>query len=646
MSRQRISARTFRTGLILGSLTAMIAFAVMSIVHLGALEGQIRQAARMSTTDAWAIYQARLELQHFQLALLKHVGGGDLDRATLDLRLDILFSRVDVMKTGEDRERYLSVLHLHAGGEGSRTTATQVDRIIRQLEDALGTTEAILRTHPDLPAAPEAAERIFAVLAPQAESLTDLAAQATKWFNDASSQLISEVSVRQSREALALIGLLITAALAASALAVESHVARRAEREARAASERFREFAGAASDWLWETDQAGRLVWCSDRLVELLKCLYEGPATTARHWLEEPAWQPWREALASGMAFRDVTCRTMRLDGGEAVLRLAGTPSFDTTGQFLGFRGVGSDITESHLSHARIRFLADHDPLTALPNRRVALERLARCIDGSRKLAWLVVDLDGFKNINDSYGHGTADRLLVEASHRLVQCVGDSALVARLGGDEFSILLQDSCATAQGVQSMAWKVLGELARPYRVGDMVVMATASLGIALSPDDGRDCDAIVKAADVALYEAKKLGHATHQRFQPWMSDRLARRHQIDAALRRALEQQILQLHYQPQIDLKSDHVTGFEALLRWTDPELGPVSPAEFIPIAEETGLIVPLGRWTVQRACADAATWRGEIADATIGINLSPAQFADPELENEIAAALARSGLPR
>jgi diguanylate cyclase (GGDEF)-like protein len=645
MSRLAISARSLRIGVILSSLTAMIAFGVMSIVHLDTLERQIRQAARMSTTDAWAIYQTRLEIQRFELALFRHMSGSDPDRASLDLRFDLLFSRLEVMKTGEDRERYLSALHLQPGDPDANSVMAQVNALLTNMENALLEVDAILMAHPDLPSVPEAADRILVLLNPLSESLSDLAAQATKWFNDASTKLIDEVTQREGTEALVLVGLVLAALVAASALAMESLVARRAERDARAASGRFRDFADAASDWLWETDAEGQLVWCSERFRGQLDQLGVPPACASTSVRTDEVWRPWRATLEKRLAFKDVICRGRRLDGTEAVLRIAGTPSLDACGNFLGFRGVGSDISEAYLSHARIRFLANHDPLTALPNRRMAHDGLTRAAAHSDHFAWLAVDLDNFKNVNDSHGHEVADRVLVEASRRLVQCVGDAAAVARLGGDEFSVLLEGQGGTAERADAKAREIIRALSRPYRIGDVLVVASASVGLAAAPEDGRDVASILKAADVAIYEAKKLGYASLQRFKPWMSERLARRHAIGVALRRALLEGGLYLYYQPQIDLCSGRVVGFEALLRWVHPELGPIDPSEFIPVAEETGLIVELGHWTIQRACRDASAWTGDIAAATVGINLSPAQFSDPDLESKITAAMARSGLP-
>lgn len=309
-----------------------------------------------------------------------------------------------------------------------------------------------------------------------------------------------------------------------------------------------------------------------------------------------------------------------------------------------GWLATLEDVTAQRKVEARIAYMAHHDALTGLANRTLFHARLAEAIargERSAHCAVLYLDLDHFKAVNDTLGHPVGDALLCEVTQRLLREVRKVDTVARLGGDEFAIVL-DNCAVPEDVTNLAKRLIDAIAEPYVFdGDEVVIGT-SIGIALVPSDGKDPDAVLKAADLALYRSKSEGRGRFCFFEPAMNERMQARRTMELDLRRAISEGEFRMHYQPIINVASRTVSGFEALVRWYHRDRGMVSPADFIPLAEETGLIVPLGRWVMQQACADAATWPGALR---VAVNLSPLQLNSRSLLEDIAAALASTGLP-
>ena len=296
----------------------------------------------------------------------------------------------------------------------------------------------------------------------------------------------------------------------------------------------------------------------------------------------------------------------------------------------------------------RIEYLASHDSLTKLPNRDMFNELLRHAIEGAsrhqRSLALLFIDLDKFKVINDSLGHDAGDMLLLEVANRLRSVLRASDVVARLGGDEFVVLLEET-AERNDVERIAGLLLSALGRPTQLSGHECHATASIGIAMYPSDGLDAQTLTKNADMAMYLAKEDGKNAFRFFSKEIKAQSIERLTLESALRRALEREQFSLHYQPKIDMTSGQITGVEALLRWAHPELGLVSPAQFIPLAEETGLIVPIGRWVLKEACAQNTAWqRHGLRPVTIAVNLSPRQFADGQLLHDVDEALLASGM--
>jgi diguanylate cyclase (GGDEF)-like protein len=299
------------------------------------------------------------------------------------------------------------------------------------------------------------------------------------------------------------------------------------------------------------------------------------------------------------------------------------------------------DITEQRRSEAKIAHMAQHDTLTGLPNRALLNERLQQALARRGDIvATHILDLDRFKNVNDTLGHPVGDKLLQMVAGRLRSLVREADTIARMGGDEFAIV-QPGLAQIADATSLAQRVIAALCEPFDIeGHRVVIGT-SVGVAMGPSDGEKPDELVRNADLALYRAKSDGRGTFRFFEPDMDAQMQARRVLEQDLRKALAGGEFELHYQPVVDLGSDLISGCEALIRWKHPERGMVSPGAFIPLAEEIGLIIPLGEWVIRQACMTAAQWPG---DLKIAVNLSPAQFRSVGLLQVIVGALASSGL--
>ena len=307
-----------------------------------------------------------------------------------------------------------------------------------------------------------------------------------------------------------------------------------------------------------------------------------------------------------------------------------------------------SDISERKANEERIRFLAEHDHLTGLPNRRMLEARAHRVIASKRRhdgrLALMVIDLDRFKNVNDSCGHPVGDRLLIEVAHRLAACVRDTDTVVRLGGDEFVVLLED-VDDAGAVAVVAGKIRSALNEAIVVEDKTLHTPPSIGIAMYPDDGEDIATLLKHADTALYQVKAAGRNAWLFYTGEMNTAVLERLKMESELRRAIDAKAFRLHFQPQFDLATRRIVAWEALLRWQHEEWGWVPPEKFIPVAEETGLIVALGAWVLRRACHEARRWLDlGLGRFRVSVNLSPRQFDEPGLADTVAAAVTAAGI--
>ncbi|UTD27644.1 bifunctional diguanylate cyclase/phosphodiesterase [Bradyrhizobium sp. WD16] len=307
-----------------------------------------------------------------------------------------------------------------------------------------------------------------------------------------------------------------------------------------------------------------------------------------------------------------------------------------------GWVETHEDVTEQIKAEKRIAHMALYDGLTNLPNRFKFHHELQGCVARAERVksALLCLDLDGFKNVNDAFGHAEGDALLRQVAARLTACIGKNDIVSRLGGDEFAILLPD-VAEIGTVTILAGDIIRSLSQPYDVNGHQAIVGASVGIVLIPDHGNDADQLLKHADLAMYGAKAGGRGSFRLFEPAMDERIQARHSLEIDLRRAVDQNQFELHFQPTLWVKSGEVSGFEALLRWRHPTRGMVSPCEFIPVAEEVGLINRLGKWVLRQACMEASAWPEHVH---VAVNLSAAQFRDADLVQDVFCAIGEAGL--
>ena len=309
-----------------------------------------------------------------------------------------------------------------------------------------------------------------------------------------------------------------------------------------------------------------------------------------------------------------------------------------------GWVATYEDVTERHHAEARIRFMAHHDALTNLPNRvlfRIRMEELLRAPDRQdARLAILCLDLDYFKNVNDTLGHPVGDALLEAVADRLHNCMREGDIVARIGGDEFAILVPLS-DHGDRAERLAQRIVQTLSEPFDLDGQRAVIGVSIGIALATERDISADVLLKNADMALYRAKGDGRGGYRFFEAEMDAQMQARRAIELDLREAMSRQELEVWYQPIFDLAANRVSGFEALLRWHHPEHGMIPPIQFIPLAEELGLIVPIGEWVLRQACQDAVTWPDELK---VAVNLSPVQFRNNQLVETVQQALAQTGL--
>ncbi len=419
----------------------------------------------------------------------------------------------------------------------------------------------------------------------------------------------------------------------------------------------LRDFEENASDVLWEIDAQGRLCHAAPRLLRLVgKSAALLQATPVSQWLQQML--PVDEAdgpaaveqlavlvrnLAQGTPFRDLPLALWH-GGGTHWWQISAKPLLDAAGQCTGWRGVATDVTDAQHANRQLKWLAHFDALTGLANRHQLRSQLSDWLapagGSALPFAVLCLDLDHFKTVNDTLGHAVGDGLLQEVAQRLRARTRRSDTVARLGGDEFAVLLHGAATVAE-VELLTTRLLDGLTAPCEGQGARIAVRASIGIAMAPRDGGDIDTLLSNADLALYAAKSAGRGEYRFFAPEMAAQTRRRLTIEQELRQALARGELALAFQPQVDLAQWRITGFEALLRWHNPLLGSVPPAEFIPVAEDAGLICEIGEWVLHQACRHAALWPGGL---TVSVNVSPVQAMSQDLRGVALAALQASGL--
>jgi diguanylate cyclase (GGDEF)-like protein/PAS domain S-box-containing protein len=340
-------------------------------------------------------------------------------------------------------------------------------------------------------------------------------------------------------------------------------------------------------------------------------------------------------------------CILIRPDGFEIAIEDSVAPIHDREGQATGAVIVFHDVSTVRAMAVQMTHAAQHDFLTGLPNRMLLNDRVNQAIAlasrHAKKVAVLFLDLDGFKHVNDSLGHPIGDTLLQSIAKRLVACVRHSDTVSRQGGDEFVVLLSE-VEHSEDAAIMAKKILKAVAEVHAVGQHDLHATTSIGLSVYPDDGLDAETLIKNADTAMYQAKENGRQGFQFFKAAMNVRAVERQSIEESLRRALERHEFALHYQPKINLKTREITGAEALIRWTHPTRGPVSPATFIPVAEDSGLVLPIGTWVLREACRQARAWADAgLPLASMAVNISAMEFRDDHFLEGVFAILSETG---
>lgn len=406
-------------------------------------------------------------------------------------------------------------------------------------------------------------------------------------------------------------------------------------------------------DWFWETDESLRFT--SVRRTHLARRTPTDEEMVGRRLWEleaeliRPAnWAAHRAVLEARQPFRDLIVRRWRPDGEAVYHSASGDPVFDASGRFAGYRGVARDVTELMRTQESVDQRATYDALTRLPNRQAFDERaqrlLANAYADGQACALLYIDLDDFRLLNNGYGHRIGDQALALVAERMRTVVREPHLLGRRGGDELVALLVNLTQPELAIQTSR-QLIDVISKPARVMEMEITVTASIGIAYFPQDGVDLDSLLNAADAAMFQAKKEGRRTHAFFTPAVQRRVDLRLRLEQRLRRAFEARDFRLYYQPLVSMKNGRMIGAEALLRWKDPELGDISPAEFIPIAEESGLIVEIGDWVLTEACRQLQIWRQiGLTGRPIAINVSGRQLQQNAFVDGMLKVIGRFGL--
>ena len=415
----------------------------------------------------------------------------------------------------------------------------------------------------------------------------------------------------------------------------------------------LREFEENEADWLWQIDPSRRVRSVSPRFAFALGRSSE--ELNGQPFLQLISGETWEtgqfptslhdlaERLKRRESFSNLLVKVF-IAGEERWWELSGTPMLGDGEKYLGHRGVGSDVTEQRESNEKIAYLARYDTLTSLPNRLMLNEALGEAMQYAAqwrtRCAFLMIDLDRFKAVNDSLGHLVGDRLLAQVSSRLQGLMSDSEMCGRLGGDEFAVVIRDA-ADRSVIDELARRIIERLSQPYEVDHHTLYVGASIGSAIGPRDGSSVEELMRNADLALYRAKEDGRGMHCAYEPSLHAMAEERRQLEFSLRKALERDELVLNYQPVVDANSETLVSFEALVRWHSKEHGFVSPGKFIPLAEDTRLIVPIGEWVLREACRQAMEWPRAVR---VAVNVSAEQLTEPDFAQCVVRALSDSGL--
>ncbi len=421
------------------------------------------------------------------------------------------------------------------------------------------------------------------------------------------------------------------------------------ERVRNRAEDILRDYEETGHGWFWETDRRGQLTYISKSVSkalgrsteELLQCPFTELFDLGRD--EEEGERTLAFHLSSRSSFVELGVKA-NVQGEQRWWSISGRPAYDNFGNFLGFRGSGSDLTEKKRNQESVKRLAQFDSLTGLANRLQMQQTLEKILNAPNELrrecSVFLLDLDRFKQVNDTLGHPAGDALLKFVSQRLERVVGKDGRVGRLGGDEFKVIIPGHTERERLAQ-IAHEIIHSLSQPYTIDGQRVMIGASVGVAIAPYDGTTSESIIRNADLALYAAKDGGRGRYHFYSNELHSAVEERSKLERDLRDAIGDGGLELHYQPVVTSDSSEIAGFEALLRWKHPQQGWLSPAKFIPIAEDTGLISTIGEWAIRTVCNDLASWPEHIRCA---VNVSALQFANPQLPTVITNAIAAAGI--
>lgn len=423
------------------------------------------------------------------------------------------------------------------------------------------------------------------------------------------------------------------------------------EEELQRSQEKYRIIAENTSDIISMVDERGDFLYLSPSHRMLWE--HEVPNEQIQNlfgWLEEDDREIMDYAIryvySTGKGYM-AECRIRTERGTPIWTETKLNPILDEAGNVSAVLLVTRDITDRKLSEETIHHLAYHDALTDLPNRRMYIQHVTKEIMQAKRfqsnMAVLFLDMDRFKDINDSFGHDVGDLLLIETARRLQACVEQGDIVARLGGDEFTILLRQIKEQPQA-EMVAQRIMAELQKPFDLNGHLMSISCSIGIALFPQDGDQAEDLLKRADTALYSVKSQGRNGYAFFDPTMEAKSLERILMENELRKAIEQEQFHIYYQPKMDIATQQLTGMEALVRWIHPELGVISPGRFIPVAEETGLIVELGEWILREACKQNKKWQDEGHQLKVSVNLSARQIFQKDLVEMVTRILGETGL--
>ena len=630
--------------LLVGAIVGFAVAASYTTSLVAERQDALRQVWRYNT--AWLASQAVVEFMRFEQRVSAfEIQGSGVGQDEVQLRLDILFNRLKLLKEGDFEE---FVRH---------------DPERRQIIDHLGAVLAAVQPLIDSPDRPGAAQTALKMLSPLDGKLVSLASAANRSGGDRVAEdqhelirlhwFFTSLVVGLILFGVALVGMLARhnrdIERAHDALRTLAGSLQRTSSDLETANRHFGAALNNMSQGLCMVDGRQRLIVCNQRFLDMFGLAADAvePGTLAHDLFDR---------IVAGGQYAESVLRSVQ-DGQQQLVREGRAAGFFQEGEDGrsiavahesmadgGWVATYEDITERRRAEAQIAYMAHHDSLTDLANRVLFREHVEQALARARRydegFAVICLDLDRFKDVNDTLGHPVGDMLLKAVADRLRGCVRESDVVARLGGDEFAVL-EIGSGLPSHVGILAGRIVEALGAPFDLDGHEVVVGASLGVAVAPADGADPDQLLKNADMALYRAKADGRGIFRFFEPGMDARLQERRALEVDLRTALANGEFDLFYQPLINAGTSQISGFEALLRWRHPGRGMVPPAEFIPVAEEIGLIAPLGEWVLRQACREAAWWP---ADIRVAINLSPAQFRSRNLVQVVASALVASSL--